>query len=750
MTIQSTIKPDFKLWFTLQEFADAAKAGLFCGVPSDKASVWRMAERENWQQYSALVKIEKGRGGTITRYHIDLLPIDVRLAYISRFLRVEADDLRVSGAIDANLTERARTERSARMIAVRLADQFRRLNRLTAVASDHLFTLAFNGRRVEGMPDWVYETVGKVSVRSIMRWRAKAKDGDGAALGVDPAQARKGTGLLETANDGAVRLHILAWITDAPALSAEIIRAQVEYKFGRELVDRNGELKPLPPTRTFQHYIAHLRETEKVAITAINNPDKYRSTMKLVGTGAYRYVTRANQMWMVDASPVDVLCTDGRWSMYACIDVATRRYIITLSRTPRASAVQLLSRKAILLWGTAEVIKTDNGSDFVAVSVKRLFDDLDIVPDTSHAYSPAEKGLVERAIKTFQHEVCPQLPGYIGHNVAERKRIEERKSFAQRLGTDDRELFEVALTAEELQHHIDEWLTYIYHERKHDGLQGLTPNEAGARSAEIIRRVDERALDALLMPVAGKNGIRIYGHQGIKIDHRQYISGKILYGTEVFCRHHPDDMGKIYVYSADGREFLDVATCAEFSGVNPAEFVAAIKAENAALVAERMKDVKAEIRQIKKGPAAIVRSIEVAKRRAAEKAQASANIIQLPKREQAHVTPQIAAALDAAVLPGRMPEARSLNEKAAELHAAITREAENRGKSTVVHLDPDAALSSDARMFKWALAVEGQIASGVVVDDETAVRLTRYQASADYQTRKDIFGDFGLEAALRG
>lgn len=99
--------------------------------------------------------------------------------------------------------------------------------------------------------------------------------------------------------------------------------------------------------------------------------------------------------------------------------------------------------------GVAKVIKTDNGSDFVAVSIKRLFADLSIDPDVSDAYSPEQKGHVERVIKTFQHEVCPQLPGYIGHSVADRKAIEGRKSFAERLGADEKELFEVALTAEQ-------------------------------------------------------------------------------------------------------------------------------------------------------------------------------------------------------------------------------------------------------------------------------------------------------------
>ena len=748
MNVQTPIKAELKIWFTLQEFADAAKAGLFPGLPVDKSSIWRIAERENWTRYHALVKKEKGRGGEIIRYHIDLLPLDVRVLYLKRFIRADQDDLRVSGAVEANLSEREWTERAARMIVVRLADKFRKLNRMTVVASDHLFVLAFNGGEVDGLPDWVQKTIGNLSVRSLHRWRSAARDNDGLTLAFDPAAARKGSGLLETANDGKVRLHILAWIADVPSMSAAMVRTQVEYEFGRELVDRYGELKPLPEVRFFQYFIAELRKTEKAVILAYSDPDAYRSRMKLRGTGAYRYVTRPNQMWMIDASPVDALCVDGRWTMYACIDVATRRYIITFSKTPRAEAVALLIRRAILEWGVPEVIKTDNGSDFVANATVRLFAALDIAMDTSNAYSPTEKGMVERAIKTFQHEVSSGSHGYIGHNVPERKAIENKKSFAQRLGADEHELFEVSMTIDELRAHTDDWLKYIYHERKHEGLKGLTPNAAYARSTEKPRRVDERALDVLLMPVAGRNGIRKMGPQGIQIDYRFYLSDKIMVGTDVFCRHHPDDMGRLYVYAPDGREFLDVATCAEFSGVNPAEFAKAKIASHQAMMAEHTKPIKAEIKRINKGPAAIVRAIEVAKQRAAEREAGSANVIPLPKRAEQYTTPALDAALEAATLPGKTPQAKALNEKAAELHEAIKREAENKGQSTVVHLDPDAGLSEGARTFKWAKAMEAAVASGAKLSDADAIRLVNYQASVDYQVRMD-FLEHGMEVALR-
>lgn len=738
-----------QLWFTAQEMADAAEQKLLPGIPATKQGINDLARRENWSRYHALVRPRGGReGGGGFEYHIDILPLDIRLCYLTRFLGVSQSDMvaPVSTGAD-NLTECARLTRDVKMYIIKQADQFRRTLNMTALVADAYFADMFNQGRVP-MPAWAAGVIDRLSARTLMRWRQMMNAQGSSILGHDPSLARKGKGLLETANNGRVKAFILAWIASNTALSAEIIRGYCKDEFGSEVADQHGVMKELPPVRTFQHFIKSLKTAEMVAITKITNPDKYRSTMKLVGTGSYGWVTEPNQLWMIDASPVDALCVDGRYSMYACIDIATRRLVITLSKTPRASAVGLLIRKATLKMGVAHTIKTDNGSDFVAVATKRLFDNLDIKPDVSHAYSPAEKGHVERVIKTFQHDVCPQLPGYIGHNVADRKAIEGRKSFAERLGADEYELFQVSLTAEQLQQHIDDWLEYVYHERAHGGLNKRTPNAVAATSMTPIRRVDERAMDALLMPAAGKNGLRVMTKQGISIENFYYICGTIMVGTDVFVRLDPMDMGKVYVYSADGQQFLDEAICPELSNIDRVAFVKAKKADAEAMVTARTKEIKADIRALQKGPSGIERTIRLAKQDVAERAATSANIIQMPKRDVEHSTPAIAAALNAVTLPKIGIKPKPLNKKAAELHEAIKREAENRKVAKVVHLDPDAGLSAAARRFKWAMDQEARIKAGVQLDAETAMQLVRFQASPEYQTIKDTMEDFGLEQAL--
>ncbi|MCH4542813.1 DDE-type integrase/transposase/recombinase [Ochrobactrum sp. A-1] len=736
-----------KEWLTAKQIAEEKLPG----IPHSESGVIRHAKRHNWSSYPSLCRGRADVGGGL-QYHYRLLPTLPQIAYVQRYMvtgRVEAlPQAEAEIHPTAPLSDRAQRERDARLAVVAAFELFLKGLNLSVQGALFVFCDRYNVGMIQVDP-WVKETLPRISQRSVFRWRATKAKGAKDALAVDRSEARKGKGLLETANNGEVRAFILAWLASNPHLSADIIRGYCEDHFGPELTDRNGEVKPLPPVRTFQHFIANLKAAEKVVLTKITDPDKFRSTMKLSGTGTYRHVDEPNALWMIDASPVDALCVDGRYSMYACIDIATRRLVITLSKTPRASAVALLIRKAILQMGAATVIKTDNGSDFVAIATKRLFDNLDITADISDAYSPEQKGHVERVIKTFQHNVCPQLPGYIGHSVADRKAIEGRKSFAQRLGADEHELFEVSLTAAQLQQHIDDWLEFVYQESAHSGLKGRTPNEVAQASTTPIRRIDERALDTLLMPVAGKNGLRKMTKQGIKDNGLHYVSGTIMVGTEVFCRRDPLDMGKMYVFSAEGGEFLDVAICPELAGVNPQEFVKAQKDIAADIVRRREREIKADIRELKKGPSGIERTIRLAKRKAAEKAGQTANIIQLPKREEQHTTPAIVAAIDAATLPQAGIQPKPLNEKAAELHEAIKREAEDRKVSTVVHLDPDAGLSANARRFKWAMDLETKIAAGIELDADTAAQLVRFQATAAYRTIKDTAKDFGLEQALK-
>lgn len=713
-----------KEWLTAGEIAAAQLPEL----PTTKMGMKMLAEREGWNEHPAYCRKRQGRGGGL-EYHYRLMPTLAQIEFAQRHLVVtmpEAADQLLgadkAAAIRTCLSERGQLERDARLAIVNAFERFSKGLRLTFRARIHLFATKYQHGAIQ-VDDWVRARVPSFSARTLIRWHSARRDGSTSRLAVDRGQARKGTGTLEAANDGEVQTFILALIAHQPFLAAHHIRDQVEARFGATLTVR-GRPVALPPVRTFQRAVAALKRDHKVALTKATNPDRYRSTMAPAGTGTYRWVTHPNALWMIDASPVDVLCTDGRWSMYGCIDVATRRFVITISRTPRAAAVALLIRKAIMAWGVPQTIKTDNGSDFVARDTRRLFASLGIEADVSAAYSPEQKGHIERAIRTFQHDVGPQLPGFIGHSVEDRKAIEARKSFAQRLGESEADTFCVSLTSSALMGYVDQWLELVYQHRPHAGLKGVSPFQAAAASAQPIRTVDERALDLLLMPVAGKDGRRTTTKFGVRIDGFHYTTPTILPGTDVFVRMDPADAGRAFCFAADGAEFLGEALCAELRGLHPATLQQATRETHAKIIDSHLAGARAEIRNLGKRPL-----IEAALKVAAGKVP---NVIPLPRREERHSTPEIEAAIDAIAGAPEMP---APSDELALFHAQqVAAEAES---PVAANVRPLRITETPHQRFARALDVEERLTAGKPVEERELGWLEAYRTGVEYRSMRE-------------
>ncbi|MER9912670.1 DDE-type integrase/transposase/recombinase [Mesorhizobium sp. M0050] len=741
-----------KDWLTAREIA----AEQLPDMPRTESAVIRMAQREGWADRLTQARIRAGRGGA-TEYHVSLFPTLAQVAYQQRHIVIELPVKPAKAGPDASLTARALEERDARLAIVAAFEKFSRGMQLGYATRVQVFTDKYNAGSLN-IERWALEIVPSLSKRSLARWQSQKRDGKTNALAHDPAQARKGTGVLETANGGAVRAFMLALIAQQPHLSGHHVRTLCRSEFGDTLKALSKGVETIitiPPVRTFQHALKGLKETHKVELLKLTNPDRYRSHMAPAGVGMLRHVTEPNQLWQIDASPVDALCTDGRHSVYACIDIATRRSIWLLSRTPRASAVALLIRKAILEWGVPEVIKTDNGSDFVAKDTSRLFVSLGIEAETSDAYSPEQKGHVERVIKTFQHDMATLLPGFVGHNVADRKAIESRKSFSQRLGETEAEVFGVTLTGPELQKHVDDWASTIYQHRPHAGLKGATPFATALASSKPVRKVDQRALDLLLMPVAGDSGQRIVTKRGVRIADNYYQTPSIMPGTAVFVRMDPNDAGRAYAFAQDGAEFLGDATCPDLAGIHPETFHRAAKEIRSDLVNEQARDLKADMKRLARGKPLIERALEVARRDAP-------NVIPLPRREEAHSTAQIDAAI--AAMSEQINPTAPLDQAAAAAHRRLidemraeeeaelvastdailkARQAEIEAERTA-HLPDNVVALPETPMerYRRALLFRDRMQAGELSAAD-AMWLGGYVMSPEFKTQSMIHEDFG-------
>lgn len=602
------------------------------GLPAAERAIKRLAASKAWQ-----ARPRQGRGGGL-EYALESLPPQARAAYVGR--HIEAVELPASLAREAacepeavTLNASAASARDARLALLGQAERLARQAGIGQKRADAQLCDLYNTGGLDIAP-WIRAEVKHLTPRTLARWRAAAKAGQKSKLAVDRAAARRGTGVLDRANGGAVRVHVLALVAKQPQLTAHHIRALIGDAFPQ--LDIAGQPIELPPIRTFQAALKSWRATYRVEIESIRNPDGFKSTMRFAARVA-QPASRLNELWQIDASPADMLTTDGRHTIYVCIDIHSRRLVATVSKTPRASAVGLLIRKAIMAWGVPERIKTDNGSDFIAHTTRRLFAALGIDHETSAPFSPEQKGHVERAIGTMQRGLMRTLEGFIGHSVADRKVIEGRKAFSARLGETPEDMFQVTLSAAELQARLDAWCNDVYARSPHAGLKGQTPFAVAAMAAGGVRRIEDiRALDMLLAPVAGKDGLRTVTKTGLRIDGAHYIAGFMNVGDTVLVRMDEADMGRAYVFAEDGETYLGEAIAPDLAGIDPAKAIAAARAEQKRLIAERMADVKRETRKIK------AKDFAPAIHR-----QALANegkLIEFPKATTAHETPALAAA----------------------------------------------------------------------------------------------------------
>ena len=543
------------LWLSAREIAEAAASGLMPGMPTTKQGVNVLADREGWA-HTPQARLRGGReGGGGLEYHVDLLPPAAQLAWLGHHLKVEEEDLRLEvleGPVDAAL--------DARRVIVGLADKFRRQLLMSQTAADSIFCALFNAGSV-AVPAWVSEQAQSLSPRTLARWRKAAAEGAKAARRGRP----KGSGILDRADGGEVRNLVLALMAKHPLMNARQLREHVERAYGASLEvmdEATGELKrvPLPSLRMFQVAVGEWKKTYRNELLRLTDPDGYRSKIEFVATGTQR-ADRLNEVWQIDASPADVMLTSGRASIYMAVDVYSRRAIVLVTPTPRAAGVGLLMRKCVDAWGVPERIHTDNGSDFTARWTRRLFDHFGTKIELSKPYEPRSKGIVERTIGTFQRELHG-VPGFIGHNVADRKRIEGRKAFAARLGASDVDLFDIQMDLAQFQAWADDWAENRYAHTPHQGLGGRTPFVMAASWAGPVRRVaDPAALDILLAPVASNDGLRRVTKQGVRIDGAHYLPMGVQPGTDVLVRMDPADLGRVMLFDPAGEQFLGEAIC---------------------------------------------------------------------------------------------------------------------------------------------------------------------------------------------
>lgn len=690
---------------TLSEIAEMKLPGL----PASARGMAKRAQSEGWAKRPGLSRARKGQKGGGLEYSIELFPEEARAELVARHGAIEIEPEILAELIeyrdDDPLSGAERRRRDARLHVLAMFESFRRGKDMTVRDALVLFPTGWKSGDIAA-PEWVRSEIPRLSKKSIGSWRTIHRDHGPDALGID----RRGRpAAIDTAADGQAKIAALAAIAKNEFLSAEHLGDYLEMRFGDDL--------PEMSTRTVQRTRLRLEAENRNVLMKLRDPDGYRSKVKVSATNSTR-ADGLNDLWQLDASPADVMLKGTkRHSIYASIDIWSRRVMILVTDAPRASAVAALVRRCIIAWGVPRCIQTDQGSDFIAKATSRLMEALGIEHDVCDAFDPAKKGNVERVIKTFQHDL-PVCPGFIGHNVAERKRIESRKAFSRRLGMPDEELFDVDLDVVEFQQWCDTWAGTIYAHNTHGSLRGAanTPYlKAVSWTGETRRITNEAALDVLIAPIAGKDGRRRVHKQGIKIDKEYYQTSAAWPGDDVFVRMDPLDLGRVHVFDLDGETYLGLAVCPPLAGLDPAEVTMQVKAAQKAHEQEALVGIRKEMRAI--GP----RDFMNARIHAAEKR--ASNLTHINRQGTDYTTPALQAAEKAAAI-GTTKPAGYTEEQKAQASAAVLPMPKPRPKPK----------TSPEQRIQRALDIEARLERGEDIDTDDEVFIRGYRSCAEYKS----------------
>lgn len=323
-----------KEWFSAQELADLKLPAL----PTAKKNILASAARENWKS-----RAREGRGGG-KEYHISALPevARIQLAVMTApAAKKEAvkTEINPQGLAEyAHIEGRAKSRIDAKLEILEAFKEFQKSLGFANTRARYIFAEKYNAGEVN-LPDWVSRTIISVSACTLRNWTEVLADKGVSGL-AGKYGCRKGTGIIDT--NEAVKNYILGAIYETPHVSCKnIMRGlRARFKESREC---------LPSYRTLQDWVKTWKEDNEQLLTAVKNPDAWRSKYKAAAGNASESVVRLNQEWQFDGTPSDLLLADGkRCNIVGIIDVYSRRLSLNVCDKASAFAVGCATRKAIL------------------------------------------------------------------------------------------------------------------------------------------------------------------------------------------------------------------------------------------------------------------------------------------------------------------------------------------------------------------------------------------------------------------
>ena len=430
------------------------------------------------------------------------------------------------------------------------------------------FCELYNQKKILSLSEEVYRRVRKISVPTLSRWKLNnVFRGLGGLVRkkVEPEKESLSRALTEEQQG-----YIISLIRKNPIIRPVRVFEYLKDKY-RDLANIKGA-HPSAVYRFMERWIqAHEQEYAYLV-----DPSSWKSSYQLALGDKGQAIVRFCQRWEADSTPADIICKDGRHAGIGAIDIFSRLPVVLITETSKSIGIAAVMRRGMIELGIPEELVKDHGQDYDSDHIKAVCLAFGIKTPWIPIRTPEAKPFIERFWRTLAMGLFEELPGFCGHNVAERQAIRNRKEardeFIKAFMTPGATV-EVNLTRDELQTAIDRWIKFVYAQRPHSGLGGALPAERPARSPVPVRRIsDERVLDILLAPAIE----RTVQKKGIELERGRYLALEMdaHVGKKVQCRLDLTDAGRIYVFDLKNR-YLFTAVDKTLAGFTPIELAKA-------------------------------------------------------------------------------------------------------------------------------------------------------------------------------
>ncbi|EAL2513525.1 integrase [Campylobacter jejuni] len=328
-----------------------------------------------------------------------------------------------------------------------------------------------------------------------------------------------------------------------------------------------GEVKPLFSVKTLQNFIKNYYKDKPLEHCIITQGLDRAKSKFLPAQGNQRELyDMKNMCWQIDSSPADIIVRDDetlepfRPHILSVVDVFSGMGVATLVSKSNSLSLTRLLWKAIDKFGKPDMIKGDNGKDYLSKDFQSLLDGLNITYDAAIAYAGEQKALVERRFGTLQHAGISKMHGYIGNNLAKREMIEQKTPKKERKAKDEygftkktnqKLLLTFSEACEFLEAEVIKW--NMSKVRRKKGVK--TPLELWNSCDRAIVKI---SYEEFLFN-AGNKEIRVVNKKGILFQDRVYKSANLpSVGTKVKCVQNIDNVKELFIYDLSGN-FLCLA-----------------------------------------------------------------------------------------------------------------------------------------------------------------------------------------------